>query len=202
MIVTVTLNPCIDKSSTVEKIQPDAKLRCDKLKAEAGGGGINVSKALRELDCDSLAIVPLGGPNGELMKELLMEELVIFHQVKTGENTREAFIVTETSTNHQYRFNFPGEEISEKILEEVINTIDEEKPSILIASGSLPKGLPENSYAQIASFAREKKIRFILDTSGPALKAAAHVGVYLLKPNIAELEKLLEVKKLELDEVD
>ena len=74
MILTITLNPCIDKSSRVEIMKPESKLRCEEVVNEPGGGGINVSKALKKLDAPSVALFPAGGHNGNMLCSLLKEE--------------------------------------------------------------------------------------------------------------------------------
>ncbi|MGB3005973.1 MAG: PfkB family carbohydrate kinase, partial [Chitinophagaceae bacterium] len=81
MILTVTLNPCIDKSSSVEKFIPENKLRCTEVVNEPGGGGINVSKALQKLESSSVALFPAGGNNGNMLRSLLQEEKILFHAV-------------------------------------------------------------------------------------------------------------------------
>ncbi len=71
MIVTITMNPAVDKSTVVGKLIPEKKLRCSNLLVEAGGGGINVSKAIKKLGGESLAVFPAGDNNGELLKRIL-----------------------------------------------------------------------------------------------------------------------------------
>ena len=83
MILTITLNPCIDKSSKVDVIKPDSKLRCTEVINEPGGGGINVSKALQKLETASVALFPAGGHNGNMLCSLLKEQGILFHAVDT-----------------------------------------------------------------------------------------------------------------------
>src|SRR4051812_11569472 len=108
MIVTITMNPAVDKSTTIEKLIPEKKLRCTEMVVEAGGGGINVSKAIKKLGGESLAIFPVGGINGQILENNLTELGIQYHPLKTGIETRENFVVTETSTNSQFRFVLPG----------------------------------------------------------------------------------------------
>ena len=113
-IITITLNPAIDKSAKVEKIAPEAKLRCTAVKNEPGGGGINVSKALKRLGMESLALFPAGGHNGNLLKDLIRIEEISFEAIGVAPETRENFIVLETSTNNQYRFNIEAASLHEE----------------------------------------------------------------------------------------
>jgi 6-phosphofructokinase 2 len=197
MILTITLNPTIDKSTSVEKIEPESKLRCGDIKNEPGGGGINVSKALKKLDCKSITLFPTGGHNGEMLKSLLRKEGIRFHCIPVENETRENFVVLETSTNKQYRFTLPGEPTDIPLVQKVIEYIKKNKFEYIICSGSLLPGLPEDTFAQIGCAAKEAGAKFILDTSGPALKAAVEKGVFLLKPNIGELARLSDIQWLE-----
>jgi 6-phosphofructokinase 2 len=96
----------------------------------------------------------------------------------------------------------PGIELSEQEADQCLAMIEQLRPAYLVASGSLPPGLPVTYYEKVASFAKKIGARFLLDTSGEALKAAADEGLYLLKPNLSELSALVGVEKLEMQEVD
>ena len=201
MILTVTLNPCIDKSSRVEKIKPDHKLRCTEVVNEPGGGGINVSKALKKLETPSVALFPAGGHNGNMLCSLLKEEDILFHAVDTKVETRENWIVLETSVNHQYRFTFPGRAVTGETVKLLIDQIRSFAPAFVVASGSLPPGLPDYFYGLIVKNASSVGAKCIIDTSGPALQAIQGKHAYLIKPNISELCKMLGVDWLDREEI-
>ncbi len=201
MILTITLNPCIDKSSRVEKMKPESKLRCTEVVNEPGGGGINVSKALKKLDTPSVALFPAGGHNGNMLCSLLKEEGILFHAVDTKTETRENWIVLETSTNDQYRFTFPGREVQEETIKTLVDQIRSFTPAYVVASGSLPPGLPDYFYGLIVKNAAAVGAKCIIDTSGPALQALKGKHAYLIKPNIGELCKMLNVEWLDKKEV-
>jgi 6-phosphofructokinase 2 len=203
MILTITMNPAIDKSTSVEKLVPEQKLQCQLPVAEPGGGGINVSKAIRKLGGETLAVFTCGGLNGQLLETLLQKEGIHTNALAVPEETRENFIVLETSTNNQYRFGMPGMVAPESAQEclQLLATISP-VPEFIVASGSLPAGIEQNFYAEVAAIARKRQSKLILDTSGTALQMAANEGVYLLKPNLSELCKLTGAGKLELEEVD
>ncbi len=201
MVLTVTLNPCIDKSSTVEKMKPESKLRCSEVVNEPGGGGINVSKALQKLDTSTVALFPAGGHNGNMLCSLLKEENILFHAVDTKVETRENWIVHETTTNAQYRFTFPGREVHEETIKTLVDQIRAFAPSFVVASGSLPPGLPDYFYGLIVKNAAAVGAKCIVDTSGPALQAMKGKKAYMIKPNIGELCKMLQIDWLDKEEV-
>lgn len=201
MILTVTLNPCIDKSSKVDIIKPDSKLRCTEVVNEPGGGGINVSKALQKLGTPSVALFPAGGHNGNMLCSLLKEQGILFHAVDSKVETRENWVVLETSVNKQFRFTFPGRNVTEETIRTLIDHIRSFSPSYVVASGSLPPGLPDYFYGLIVKNAASVGAKCIIDTSGPALQALKSKHAYLIKPNIGELCKMLTVEWLDKEEI-
>ena len=201
MILTVTLNPCIDKSTTAEELKPDSKLRCTEVVNEPGGGGINVSKALKKLDTPSVALFPAGGHNGNMLCSLLKAEDILFHAVDTNVETRENWVVVERSTNRQFRFTFPGRTVHEETVKSLIDQIRAFSPTYVVASGSLPPGLPDYFYGLIVKNAAAVGARCIVDTSGPALQALQGKHAFLIKPNIGELCRMLGIGWLDPSEV-
>lgn len=201
MILTVTLNPCIDKSTRLEKLKPDSKLRCTEVVNEPGGGGINVSKALQKLELSSVALFPAGGYNGNMLCSLLKDQGILFHAVDTKVETRENWIVLETAQNEQYRFTFPGRAVEQETITTLIDHIRSFSPAYVITSGSLPPGLPDYFYGLVVKTAKSVGAKTIVDTSGPALQALKGKGAYLIKPNIGELCKMLNVEWLDKEEV-
>lgn len=201
MIITVTLNPCIDKSSVVAKLKPESKLRCTEVVNEPGGGGINVTKALSRLGVHSTALLPAGGHNGDMLKTLLTQEKLDFHAVDTKVETRENWIVLDSESIKQYRFTFPGRAVEEQAVIQLIDEIRMFTPTFVVASGSLPPGLPDYFYGLIVKNANAMGAKCIVDTSGPALQALQGRKAYLIKPNIGELCKMLKIEKLDKNEV-
>ena len=201
-IVTITFSPCIDKSTAVSSLVPEKKLVCATPKLEPGGGGINVARAIRKLGGSALAIFPSGGYTGGYFNHLMELEKVPVIVVKTQKETRENIIVFEESTGLQYRFGMPGTELSPQEWEQCLQEVESvEAISFIVASGSLPPGVPVNSYARLAKIAKQKNAKFIVDTSGEALKEAVAEGVYLLKPNLGELSMVAGKNELQPYEV-
>lgn len=202
-ILTLTLNPAIDKSTTVAGLVPEHKLRCTPPVYQPGGGGINVARALRRLGTASTAVYLAGGHSGAFFSELLAAESLDTQVVPIAEPTRESFVVVDTTTNQQYRFGMDGPLVSEAEWQACLDVVARQTGvEYLVASGSLPPGVPADFYARLAKLAHQMGMRMILDTSGEPLRQAAEACVFLLKPNLNELAKLAGVEKLELDDVD
>ena len=202
-IVTLTFNPCIDKSTTIDALVADKKLRCSTPKFEPGGGGLNVARAVKKLGGEALAIYPAGGYSGKFLHQLVDKEGITSRIVEIKSHTRENLIVVDNSTNHQYRFGMPGPELEEQEYKRCLQLLEEEDDvSFIVASGSLARGVPVNIYAQIAVIAKQKAAKLIVDTSGDALQQAITEGVFLIKPNLAELSSLVGKEEIHAEMVD
>ncbi|HEY5967857.1 MAG TPA: 1-phosphofructokinase family hexose kinase [Chitinophagaceae bacterium] len=201
-IVTITFNPCIDKSATVPQLIPEKKLSCSEPLFEPGGGGINVARAIKKLGGEATAIYPAGGYTGKFFNELLVQEQIPSIIIKAENPLRENVIVFEESSNNQFRFGFPGAKLLEHEWVQCIDAINEiADAEFLVASGSLPEGVPDDIFARLATISKKKNLKLVVDTSKTALQHAANEGVYMLKPNLTELSSLLGKKELSLDEV-
>lgn len=190
-VVTITFNPCIDKSTSVPALIPEKKLVCAIPKVEPGGGGINVARAIKKLGGEAVAIYPAGGYTGQFFTGLLQKENVKWVVIPIAEETRENIIVKDEATNQQFRFGMPGPTITENEWRQCIMALEGiREMDFIVASGSLTKGVPADIFATLARIAKTKKAKLVVDTSGEPLLKAAQEGVYLLKPNLAELCKL------------
>lgn len=201
-IITVTVNPSVDKSTHFSGLIAEQKIRCKDPLFDAGGGGINVSKAISRMHGSSLAVFTAGGSVGEMLKDLVTKEKIDFEAIDTETATRENFIAVDDNTNSQYRFGFTGDILSDSEVEKLLKTISNFKPKYLVASGSLNEGLSSDFYQQVAEIAKALKSKLIVDTSGEALKKVIETGAYLIKPNVGELAKLVGAERLEMEEVN
>jgi 6-phosphofructokinase 2 len=202
-IVTVTFSPCIDKTTSVKKLLPDKKLQCAAPKLEPGGGGINVARAIKKLGGNATAIFPSGGYTGKYFNHLLEVESIQAVIIEVQNETRENIIVLDEAENAQYRFGMPGTNLSDAEWMQCLNAVEEiQDISFIVASGSLPPGVPLNIFAKLAKIAKNKNAKFVVDTSGEALREALNEGVYLLKPNLGELCFLSGKTHLEQHEVE
>lgn len=171
---------------------------------EAGGGGINVSKVIKELGGESISVFPSGAGNGKVLQQILTKANIPHCAIPVEHETRENFTATETSTNAQYRFVMPGASLSDKELQECFKAIEliHPKPDFIIFSGSLAAGMSDSIVAQFAVLAKDLNASFIVDTSGEPLKKAIQEGVFLVKPNLSELCSLVGKEYLELSDVE
>lgn len=200
-IVTVTFSPSIDKSFTVPEMVPDKKLRCSAPHLDPGGGGINVARAIKILGGEATAVFPSGGYTGKQFDRLLEDEEVPMVIIESKNETRENIVVVDQAKNLQYRFGMPGTELKEGEWKEILNVIEAmEDIEFLVCSGSLPPGVPEDIYAQLAAIAKRKGAKCIVDTSGRPLHLAMEAGLYLIKPNIGELSAFAGKDFLSMDD--
>ncbi len=192
-ILTLTMNPSIDKSANVDHVVAERKLRCWSVRYEAGGGGINVSRAIRELGGESVALYPAGDSYGQLLRDLLDREGIDHRAIRIEERTRENLTVYEEATGQQFRFGMPGPTLEDKEWNRCLSAMVEidPRPDYLVASGTLPPGVPEEFYALVARLARDIGAKLIVDTSGEALCLAMREGPFLVKPNLREFKELV-----------
>lgn len=190
-IVTLTMNPALDIATATERVVPTHKLRCTAPRYDPGGGGINVARAVHALGGDAVAVFPVGGPAGEMIRRLLEQEGVTHHAIPIDGFTRESLAVEERRSGSQFRFILPGPTVSQRDQERCLDQLSSLAPkaAYIVASGSLPLGVAEDFYRRVGEFAKSLGKRFVLDTSGAALKQAGH-GIHLLKPSLRELEDL------------
>jgi 6-phosphofructokinase 2 len=191
-IVTLTMNPTIDTNATVDHVVPERKLRCKPPRHEPGGGGINVSRAIQKLGGASLTVYPVGGPTGQLLQHLLEQEGLTLCPLSIADWTRENFVMLEEATGQQFHFVMPGPTLHETEWQQCLDVLSTRipPPAYIVASGSLPPGVPTDFYARVARIGQQRSARVIIDTSGEALRAAIREGVYVLKPNLQELSDL------------
>ncbi len=187
-IATVTINPAIDIFVNVERVEPTKKLRCSAPKRDPGGGGINVARVAHRLGGRVVAIYPVGGAIGKLLQRLVEREGIDSVTTPSHVETRENFTAYEEKSGEQYRFVLPGSALHKAEWEACLDRLATlpEKPKIVVASGSIPPGVPEDFFARVARLARGFGAKMVLDTSGAALKAALAEGVTLIKPNLNE----------------
>jgi 6-phosphofructokinase 2 len=198
-IISIAMNPSIDKSASVERVIVERKLYCKTPAYEPGGGGVNVSRAIKKLGGESTLLYPSGGMPGQLLNDLLEEEKIGHKPVHIKGAIRENVIIFEETTGLQYRFGMPGpllpEEEWQRCLDELFDSTP--SPDYIVASGSIPSGVPLDFYARVARIGKEKGIKVIVDTPSENLKPALQEGVYLIKPNIREFKELFneEIKE-------
>ncbi len=194
-IVTLTLSPTIDLAFQSNEIRPIRKNRAVEQRIDAGGGGINVARVLKELGAESYAIYLAGGATGLVLNELVGKLDVPAKCIDIAGRTRISFTVFEEISGLEYRFVSEGSALAEAEWQSALSHLEECDADYVVASGSLPPGVPIDFYARVAGIVRSNGARLILDTSGPALQAAISVGgIYLAKPSVGEFEMLTHRK--------
>ena len=199
-IVTITLNPSIDKSSSVPSLIPDQKLRCKETKYEPGGGGVNISRAIKKLGGESTAYFLSGGHFGDLFIDLLKLKEIPFQASPIKNETRESLILLDESNANQYLLSMEGPVVEEHEWENFLRLIEDiDSVTLMVASGSLPRGMPVDFFGRLGKIAKKKRARYIVDTSGVALAHAVEAGVYLIKPNLREFGLLVGAANMNIE---
>ena len=192
MIYTVTLNPALDKTVESPSLTVDAVNRITSMRTDPGGKGINVSKVIGKLGGNSIAAGILGGDTGRAILSALesMGLTTCFHFVEGETRTNMKIIDPEAHTNTD--INEPGVTVSEEILGELLTELlgKVTEKDIVVISGSMPKGSPQDTYYTWTKAFREKGAKVILDADGELLKAGLKASPYLIKPNNHELSAL------------
>lgn len=193
-IVSLAMNPSIDKSASVDQVIVERKLYCKMPAYEPGGGGVNVSRAIKKLGGESKLLYPSGGILGQLLNELLEKEKISHQPIPIKGTIRENIIIFEESTSLQYRFGMPGPVLCEEEWRQCLDELEnaEPKPDYIVASGSLPSGVPGDFYVRVARIGKERSIKVIVDAPSENLKPVLREGVYLIKPNIREFRELFD----------
>ena len=200
-IVTLTLNPAIDKTTYTNKIVPEKKLSCTHPIYQPGGGGINVSRALSRLGYITTPIYFAGGYSGSHLQQMLAQEGIGSLVVPIEGNTRNNLTVVEESTGQQFRFGMISPAIKESEWKFCLQLLNQMDFDYIIASGSIPPQVPVDFFGRVAAIAKEKKAKLIIDTSGEALKEAVNVGVFMIKSNLTELSELYGQEELGKDKI-
>jgi 6-phosphofructokinase 2 len=190
-IVTLTINPALDISTSVKEMLPYTKMRCAPPNRDPGGGGINVARVLKRLGLEATAVYPAGGATGQTLAALLDGEGVPGIVIPTRNDTREDITIYDETSREQFRLVFPGGALSELEWKQCLDAIARLAPqaAFVIASGSLPPGVPADFYGRVVEAAKGTA-KLIVDTSGASLRSVLEAGVYLIKPNLHEFQDL------------
>lgn len=187
-VLTVTLNPALDVSLTIDRLVPERKLRADRPRREPGGGGVNVSRVLHRFGMAAPAFVVSGGPVGTELVGRLRAEGVEVVDFEIEEPTRESLAITESSTSSQYRISMPGPSITDTAPLRRAVLAAAEGATIVVVSGSLPPGIAPDFLVELID---DLDARTIVDTSGAALAAVARRVRTIVKPSQRELVELV-----------
>jgi 6-phosphofructokinase 2 len=194
-ILTITLNPTVDYSTTAPEVLPELKLRCSEPHVDPGGGGINVARAVRQLGGQATALIAIGGGAGAQLLQLLALEGVPTVAFQGPGESRLSFSVSDLADAQQYRFVMPGPDWTEADVECGLASIDQAAGAgtLVVLSGSQPPGVAKEFPSILADHVRGREARLIVDTSGPALHnlvQAPHDAIHVLRMDGPEAEEL------------
>lgn len=200
-VLTVTLNPSIDVSTSVERLVPDQKLRAPGWSREAGGGGVNVARVLHRLGVPPTSFVVVGGATGTELAALMRAEGLDVTEFAGRSATRESFAVTEISTDSQFRISVPGPTLDE--VDELVHCVIDvgARCGVVVLSGSVPPGAPSDILVRIIT-GLDPGTTTIVDTTGPALSAVTSNRATLIKPSQRELATLVGWQPRTSDEIE
>lgn len=194
-ILTITLNPTVDFSTSAKRVRAGHKVRCDAPMRDPGGGGVNVARAIRLLGGEARAFAAVGGHMGRILLGLLEQEGVQVHPFEVEGETRESMAVIERKSGKQYRFVMPGPRWDatqvDAALAQVCTVIP--KDGYVVLSGSNPPGVPDDFPARLRREMADSGARLIVDTSTKALRLLANTPTdppYLLRMDRSEAEEL------------
>lgn len=191
MIVTVTLNPAIDKTVTISNFTAGEVNRIETLRTDVGGKGINVSKCLKELSCESMAVAFWGGDAGRSGEAQLRESRIESLPVFIEETTRTNMKIIDEVKGQNTDINEPGPLIKPEEMDQLIQKLDEnlKEGDILVLAGSIPKGISPDIYKELTIRYKEKGVKVFLDADGESFAEGIKASTYLIKPNIDELSR-------------
>jgi len=202
MVLTVTLNPAVDKTCRLNELLLGQVNRLQSVMSVAGGKGVNVTKILRQFEYPVTAMGFIGGYTGQLIQERLTEMGAECHFTYIDQATR---VSTNILADNGYVTEVlePGPVISKDELSRFLSEYKRQlqRVDMVVLSGSIPQGVPEDIYETLTILAKEAGCKVFLDTSGEALKKAVKAKPYLLKPNKKELEYLVERKLTNTEEI-
>jgi 1-phosphofructokinase len=202
MIITVTLNPAVDKTVEINDVHINRVNRVLSVRLDAGGKGINVSKIIMSLGGESRAIGFLGGKAGVFIKEYLDNMGIANDFVVIKGETRTNLKIVDPLQHTNTDINEMGPEITSEDIQQIDNYISHTvgEKSVMVFSGSVPPNMENDIYQKWIHSAKQKGARTLLDADGDLLRLGIEAGPYLIKPNIHELERLLARKIVSIEE--
>lgn len=191
-IATLTVNPAIDAAYEVDAVFHTHKVRSHCERYQPGGGGINVSRVIARLGGIARAHYLAGGATGDALDALLDLHHMVRTRIAIKDNTRISAAIYERDGGKEYRIVPKGPSVSTEEWQASLEQIGAIDCDYLVASGSLPDGVPEDFYSRVQVIAERRGVKMILDTSGSALEHGLRGGgLFLVKPSLGELRNLV-----------
>lgn len=188
------MNPALDVEAELDSVAPEVKLRCGRPSFDPGGGGVNVARALNRIGGNATALFPEGSGLGAFYRSLVEAEEVDCRTFEIGQAMRRLNThFREKEGQHQYRFCLPGPELEESDWQRALDLLNGvlKEGDILVASGSLPPGIPEDFNVRVAKITGATGADLVLDAPGDVLRTLEYSTVTWITPNQNEFEDLL-----------
>jgi len=202
MIYTITLNPALDRTIWIDRIRDDVSNRILDECSYAGGKSIDVSKVLKNLGMDSIALGFVGGFAGRELEGRLLNEGIQSDFIRVAGETRTNIILHEKETGRQLAFNARGPEIRPSEIMQLVEQLEKLPcPELVTIGGSLPPGVSPEIYRKIIMIFGKCRAKVVLDVDGQALSAGIKARPNIIKPNIHELSELVGRELSKMDEV-
>lgn len=203
MIITVTLNPALDKTMVVDGLEIGEVNRAVSVREDIGGKGINVSKVLKAFGEDSIATGFLGGSSMHIFRETLKAMKIEDQFISVEGSTRTNIKLMDRRNHTHTEINEPGPKIRDHELDRFLRNFEEavHEGDLVVLSGGIGPNIHPEIYGKLTRRAKEKGARVFVDAEGEALKFALSERPYLIKPNEKELESLLGKEMLSIEEI-
>ncbi|TCS83844.1 1-phosphofructokinase [Tepidibacillus fermentans] len=200
-VITVTLNPAIDKTITLPRFEVGGLNRASQIRIDPGGKGINVAKVLKKFGVDVLATGFIAGDQGNLLRNQLNERAIQTDFIHVAGETRTNFKIVDEEAGITTEINEVGFPISDQDITNLKERLRSylSSNSVIVFAGSLPQGASDQTYYELIQFANQAGAKAILDADKAALREGIKAKPYAIKPNIFELEQLL-TRKLDTDQ--
>jgi len=193
VIVTVTLNAALDRTLTVPNFQRGQRHRASQGLSLAGGKGINVARALKRLDVPVVATGLAGGRTGMRIVEELTAEAILNDFVRIADESRTSTAVVDPTGGSYTEINEWGPQVEPEELAMLLDKVDylARGADFVVFSGSLPRGVEDDFYAEAIRDLNRRQVRAVLDSEGQPLRLGAEAEPYLVSPNQREAEGLV-----------
>lgn len=192
MIYTCTFTPSVDYTTYLPEFQGGKLNRSDEVYYYPGGKGINVSRVLQRLGIENRALGFAGGFTGDYIEQFLHDEGIQTDFIPTSEITR---INVKIKSNVETELNGPGPTITRVAGQQLLERVQEMKSDDwFVLAGRIPQSISINFLKELATTCQERGVRFVVDTSGSALKELVQINPFLIKPNVDELGELFDTK--------
>lgn len=192
MITTLTLNPCIDRTITIEKFLFGGTNKVLDVRKDVSGKGINVSIVLKHLGLDTLCLGFNYSKDSKAIEEELNDQNIKYDFVKVKGEVRVNVKIFDKSVKVMSEFNESGHQVSKEAVDELLDVVYGyfDDTSILVLDGSVPAGVPVDIYKTIIEMANRRGIKTILDAANDLLLEGIKAKPYMIKPNIDELSAI------------